>query len=72
MPLFQEKLTVEKIFSIPESPVVFSKPRRYSLFIKSADSFKISHRGSASIIVGGNYKKFYLTDNNGEVINSPV
>ena len=39
---------------------------------ETADLFKISHRGNASIIVGGNYKKFYLTDNNGEVINSPV
>ena len=52
-----------------ETPTPPSEP---STPDETADLFKISHRGNASIIVGGNYKKFYLTDNNGEVINSPV
>lgn len=53
-------------------PTTTPTPPQPSTPDETADSFKISHRGSASIIVGGNYKKFYLTDNNGEVINSPV
>ena len=53
-------------------PTTTPTPPKPSTPDETADSFKISHRGNASIIVGGNYKKFYLTDNNGEVINSPV
>ena len=53
-------------------PTTTPTPPQPSTPDETTDLFKISHRGNASIIVGGNYKKFYLTDNNGEVINSPV
>lgn len=33
-------------------------------------SFKISHKGSCSIVAGGNAKKFYITDIDGNVLNT--
>lgn len=38
---------------------------------ETADSFKISHRGSASIVAGGNSKKFYVTDLDGNLLDAP-
>lgn len=42
-----------------------------NISISPKTSFKISHKGSSSIVAGGNSKKFYVTDLDGNLLDTP-
>lgn len=49
-----------------------SLPSSDDLPIVQTSSYKISHKGAATITAGGNYKKFYATDMEGNPMNDYV